>query len=117
LDVVKKTNERRPRALHFEGSENCLVLGGGVARADRGILNHDVMFAGDLFDLVEKRRGFAGAFQSGLMLREPLGPLLPKGALANEDLLHFARVASRGKIGAGMVEGAQEFAPDDPIQE
>ena len=67
------------------------------------------MFAGDLFDLVQKRRGFAWAFQSGLVFREPLSALFPKRALADENLLHFARIAPRGKIGARLVERTQSL--------
>src|SRR5205085_6176831 len=117
LDIVKKTHERGPRALDFEGSKDRLPFRRGVARADRGILEEDVVFAGDLLDLIEQRRSFARSFQGGLMFLEPLGVLLPKGALANENLLDFARVLPRRQIGAGVVERTEQLAPKVPIQE
>src|ERR1017187_9453836 len=62
LRVVEKMNQWRPRALRFDRSKNRLMGRSCFARPDSGILDQDIVLAGDLFELIEKGRCFGCVF-------------------------------------------------------
>ena len=41
----------------------------GIARADRRLLDQNIVFTGDFLHLIEEGRSFDGALQSRLLLR------------------------------------------------
>src|SRR5206468_11944680 len=55
LYVIKKMNQRWPRALCFNGSKNRLMIRRGFPGANGGILDQNIVFAGYLLYLIKKR--------------------------------------------------------------
>ena len=72
LDVEKKVDERRPWAFRFEGSEDRLVIRSGIAGANGGVFDQDIVLARDFLYLVEEGGRFDRTLQSRLVLLEPL---------------------------------------------
>src|SRR6476620_12391852 len=58
LHVVKKMEQRWPRAFGFDRSENGLMIRGRLTCSDRRIFNQDIVFVRDFLDLIKQRRGF-----------------------------------------------------------
>src|SRR5262249_45799501 len=96
LHVVKKMYQGRPWTLRFHGSENRLMIRGGLACSDRWIFNQNIILAGDFPELIEQSGGFGGIREYRLMLPDPIVAFRPDVALLHvESLLRQLAPAGR----------------------
>src|ERR1041385_2193529 len=110
-------DQRRPWALCFDGSENSLMIRGGLTRANGGGLAQDAVFAGDLFQLIEQGGCFRRIFQRGLVLSEPLVAFVPDIALFYIDSLFSASCPARCQFRTRAAQGAEKPVPNDKIEQ
>src|SRR5262245_2356894 len=88
--------QRRPWTLRFHGSENRLMIRGGLACSDRWIFNQNIILDGDLPDLIEQSGGFGGIHEDWLMSPYPIVAFRPYVALLHiESLLRQLAPAGR----------------------
>src|SRR5438309_7530558 len=98
LNIIKKMNKLGPVTAGLDGSENGLMIRGCLAGADGRVLDDNVVFTGDLFELIEQSRGLLGALERRLSFLQPLIAFGPELALFQINGLLRAGGFARGQL-------------------
>src|SRR5437868_15453373 len=93
------------------------MIGRRFAGADRGVLNQNIIFTGDLFQLIEQGRCFRRILERWLMLLDPLVTFYPKIPLFYvSGLLGTSRFA-RSQVSTRATQRAKEPTQNHEVEQ
>src|SRR5262249_40519213 len=117
LNIIKEMQQLGPMAAGFDRSKDALMSWGCFTGANCGVFYQDVVFARDLFELIEESRILLSALHRWLSFFQPLLAFGPELALSHVNGLLCTRGCADSQFPSPVADASQDQSPNEKIDQ